>query len=325
MRPGIDAVLFVKLARLPPDHDTRWLEIPVEDSSRVRLRQRVGRLNGIFQRFVKIHPLALDQLVERFAVDPLHGDDEDGSAGQGRAPASLAGAEHVRGQGIFGGSFKFFDRNIALGAVGGEGPPARSGPMATRSILATATLALATLTMIPEGFGQEVQIGAKGEGATASHAIRTDRLMPTQLQTWKSIQQRSTGPEGRSIPSSSACGNGSVRRGPRITVSESRLFGQPARPPAFMRESGKAVVRSLGVTTPMRVLDLDCGDGTTALPLACSGADVVGTDIARNPVAVGNIGAAAAGLVLCDESQRGLLVIYSRPRRFRASRRGCLG
>ncbi len=61
--------------------------------------------------------------------------------------------------------------------------------MATRSILATATLTLATLTMIPEAFGQEVQIGAKREGATASDGIRTDRLTPRQLQTWRSIER----------------------------------------------------------------------------------------------------------------------------------------
>ena len=65
---------------------------------------------------------------------------------------------------------------------------------------------------------------------------------------------------------------------------------------AFMRESGEALVRALGVTTPLRVLDLGCGDGTTALPLAYSGADVVGIDIASTLVAAGNTRAAAAGL-----------------------------
>jgi ubiquinone/menaquinone biosynthesis C-methylase UbiE len=65
---------------------------------------------------------------------------------------------------------------------------------------------------------------------------------------------------------------------------------------AFMRESGEALVKSLGITTPLRVLDLGCGDGTTALPLARLGADVVGIDIARNLVAAGNRRAAAAGL-----------------------------
>jgi len=57
---------------------------------------------------------------------------------------------------------------------------------------------------------------------------------------------------------------------------------------AFMRESGEAVVESLGVKPPLRVLDLGCGDGTTALPLARLGAEVTGVDIARNLVAAGN-------------------------------------
>src|SRR5499427_6329852 len=46
----------------------------------------------------------------------------------------------------------------------------------------------------------------------------------------------------------------------------------------------------------MRVLDLACGDGTTALPIARLGADVTGIDIARNLVEAGNKRAAAAGL-----------------------------
>jgi len=65
---------------------------------------------------------------------------------------------------------------------------------------------------------------------------------------------------------------------------------------ALMRQSGEAFVQSLGITTPLRVLDLGCGDGTTAVPLALLGADVVGIDIARNLVDAGNTRAAAAGL-----------------------------
>src|ERR1700692_3638445 len=64
----------------------------------------------------------------------------------------------------------------------------------------------------------------------------------------------------------------------------------------FMRQSGEAFVTSLGITAPLRVLDLGCGDGTTALPVARLGAEVVGIDIARNLVAAGNKRAAEAGL-----------------------------
>ncbi len=37
---------------------------------------------------------------------------------------------------------------------------------------------------------------------------------------------------------------------------------------AFMRHSGEALVDTLNVSTGLRILDLGCGDGTTALPLA---------------------------------------------------------
>ena len=65
---------------------------------------------------------------------------------------------------------------------------------------------------------------------------------------------------------------------------------------AFMRQSGEAVVQSLAITPPVRVLDLGSGDGTTAIPLARAGAEVVGIDIARNLVEAGNKRAAVAGL-----------------------------
>lgn len=65
---------------------------------------------------------------------------------------------------------------------------------------------------------------------------------------------------------------------------------------ALMRGSGEALVKSLGVSPPLRALDLGCGDGTTAVPLAQLGVDVVGIDIARNLVEAGNRRAAVMGL-----------------------------
>jgi ubiquinone/menaquinone biosynthesis C-methylase UbiE len=65
---------------------------------------------------------------------------------------------------------------------------------------------------------------------------------------------------------------------------------------AMMRQSGEDLVKSLPIATPLRALDLGCGDGTTAVPLAILGADVLGIDIAENLVRAGNERAARAGL-----------------------------
>ena len=66
-----------------------------------------------------------------------------------------------------------------------------------------------------------------------------------------------------------------------------------------MRESGDALVESFGISLGLRVLDLGCGDGTTAVPAAKRGADVLGVDIASNLVDAGNRRAQAAGLTNC--------------------------
>lgn len=66
-----------------------------------------------------------------------------------------------------------------------------------------------------------------------------------------------------------------------------------------MRESGEALVASLGITKDMTILDLGCGDGTTAIPEARLGANVLGVDIARNLVEAGNKRAKAEGLDNC--------------------------
>jgi SAM-dependent methyltransferase len=66
-----------------------------------------------------------------------------------------------------------------------------------------------------------------------------------------------------------------------------------------MRESGEALVNSFGIRKGLKVLDLGCGDGTTALPAARLGADVLGVDIARNLVDAGNKRAEEESLTNC--------------------------
>jgi SAM-dependent methyltransferase len=72
--------------------------------------------------------------------------------------------------------------------------------------------------------------------------------------------------------------------------------GDFTRIAASMRESGEALVKELEITNGLDVLDLGSGDGTTALPAARLGANVVGVDIARNLVEAGNRRAEAEGL-----------------------------
>ena len=72
--------------------------------------------------------------------------------------------------------------------------------------------------------------------------------------------------------------------------------GDFTRIASSMRESGEALVNTLGITKGLRVLDLGCGDGTTAMPEAVLGANVLGVDIARNLVEAGNRRAGEQGL-----------------------------
>ena len=101
--------------------------------------------------------------------------------------------------------------------------------------------------------------------------------------------------------------------------------GDFTRIAATMRESGDALVASLGLAAGMKVLDLGCGDGTTALPAAKRGADVLGVDIASNLVEAGNARARGAGL---DAPRTALPLvggIGSRPRHALAGSFTCNG
>src|ERR1051325_10430325 len=75
--------------------------------------------------------------------------------------------------------------------------------------------------------------------------------------------------------------------------------GDFTRIAATMRASGEALVNTLGVRRGMKVLDLGCGDGTTALPEARLGADVLGVDISSNLVEAGRRRAAEGGVSKC--------------------------
>jgi SAM-dependent methyltransferase len=75
--------------------------------------------------------------------------------------------------------------------------------------------------------------------------------------------------------------------------------GDFTRIAASMRESGQAVVSELGITPGVEVLDLGCGDGTTALPAARLGANVLGVDIASNLVDAGNARVRGIGITNC--------------------------
>ncbi|HWJ90719.1 MAG TPA: methyltransferase domain-containing protein [Flavisolibacter sp.] len=67
-----------------------------------------------------------------------------------------------------------------------------------------------------------------------------------------------------------------------------------------MRESGSALVAKLEIKKGLKVLDVGCGDGTTAIPAGRTGAEVLGVDIARNLVEAGNARAAQEGLSNCS-------------------------
>ena len=84
---------------------------------------------------------------------------------------------------------------------------------------------------------------------------------------------------------------------PNKTLWEKGDFTQIAQ---VMRQSGTALVDTLGITKELSILDLGCGDGTTAIPEAKLGAKVLGVDIASNLVAAGNKRAKAEGLSNCS-------------------------
>src|SRR5262249_19579064 len=88
----------------------------------------------------------------------------------------------------------------------------------------------------------------------------------------------------------------SIHMNPNKALWEKGDFSRIA---ATMRESADALVNSLGITKGLKVLDLGCGDGTTALPEARLGADVLGVDIASYLVEAARTRAGADVLTNC--------------------------
>jgi SAM-dependent methyltransferase len=87
-----------------------------------------------------------------------------------------------------------------------------------------------------------------------------------------------------------------------ITINPNKALwekGDFTRIAATMRQSGEALIDQLGISTGLEVLDLGCGDGTTALPAARRGANVLGVDIATNLVKAGNARAKKLGVGNC--------------------------
>jgi len=87
---------------------------------------------------------------------------------------------------------------------------------------------------------------------------------------------------------------------PNRTLWEKGDFTRVAQ---SMRRSGELLVNGLGITKGMQILDLGCGDGTTAIPEAMLGAEVLGVDIASNLVEAGKNRASEAGLANCKFQQ----------------------
>ena len=87
-----------------------------------------------------------------------------------------------------------------------------------------------------------------------------------------------------------------ITTNPNKALWEKGDFAQIA---ATMRASGEDLVRRIGVTHGLDVLDLGCGDGTTAVPAAQAGANVRGVDISSNLVAAGRARAEQLGLTNC--------------------------
>jgi len=101
-----------------------------------------------------------------------------------------------------------------------------------------------------------------------------------------------------------------IKMNPNKALWEKGDFTQIAE---SMRESGEALIGKLGIGKGLDILDLGCGDGTTAISAAKLGANVLGVDIARNLVEAGNIRAKNEGLTNCTFQEGDATDLYELP------------
>ena len=89
--------------------------------------------------------------------------------------------------------------------------------------------------------------------------------------------------------------------------------GDFTRIASTMRESGEALVGQFGIKKGLKVLDVGCGDGTTAIPMARLGAEVLGVDIARNLVKAGNERVQREGVTNCKFQEGDATNLFALP------------
>ncbi|MBA2407942.1 MAG: methyltransferase domain-containing protein [Chitinophagales bacterium] len=82
-------------------------------------------------------------------------------------------------------------------------------------------------------------------------------------------------------------------------MNANKALWEKVTSPSWLKPCGAELVAKLGVTKGLNVLDLECGDGTTAIPADQLGPNVLGVDIARNLVEAENIRAKNEGLTNC--------------------------
>src|SRR5262245_22980676 len=148
-----------------------------------------------------------------------------------------------------------------------------------------------------------IRASSSSRTVTRSTRSRTRSCRTTASRSCASVGTPATSPRKRPTcdgSSSSQSARQPIRK--ELLVNPNKALwekGDFTRIADGMRRSGEELVAEIGVERGMQLLDLGCGDGTTAIPAARLGANVLGVDIASNLVAAGNRRAEAEGLANC--------------------------